>query len=130
MSFFIKELVRDHAHDKPAGFEDPMPVANGRSEIGHMLQHVTGVDRIDAFVGKRQLFSIVIGVVEVHPYRMGQYRDCIFKRTAIPDIDRDFTGHVGREKAVLQFISETAAGLALDRPVLGHLISADFSHGS
>jgi hypothetical protein len=130
VSFFIKELVRDQAHDKPAGSEDPMPVANSRPEIGDVLQHVAGVDRVDAFVGKRQLFSVVCGVVEVHPYRMGQYRDCVFKGTAIPDINRDFTGHVGRKKAVLQFFREAAAGLTLDRPVLGHLAPADFRHRS
>src|SRR5947209_5559176 len=107
-----------------------MPVANGRSEIGHMLQHVTGVDRIDAFVGKRQLFSVVCGVVEVHPYRMGQYRDCVFKGTAIPDIDRHFTCHVSGKKAVPQFFSEAAAGLTLDRPVLGDLVSTYFRHRS
>src|SRR5260370_2354437 len=107
-----------------------MPVADSRPEISDVLQHVTGIDRVDTFVGKRQPFPVVFGVVEIHPNRMGQYRDWVFKGTAIPDIDRDFTRHVGGKKAVAQFVVEGPAGFALDRPVLGHLVSTYFPHRS
>src|SRR5205085_886600 len=100
------------------------------SEVGDVLQHVAGVDRVDAFVGKRQPSSFISGVVEVHPYRVRQYRDRIFKRTSIPDIDRDFTGQVGGKKPIIQFLNKAAPGLALDRPVLGHLVSPYLRHRS
>src|SRR5437870_8640450 len=43
---FVEKLVGNHAHDKPTGPHDPVPIAYRRSVVGSVLEHVTGVDSI------------------------------------------------------------------------------------
>src|SRR4029077_18822139 len=37
---FIEKLVRDHAHDKAPGSQDPVPIADCAAVIGSMFEHV------------------------------------------------------------------------------------------
>src|SRR6266849_1311385 len=121
---FVEKLVGDYAHDEPAEPDDAVPVAYRRAVIDDVLEHVARVDRVNTAVGKRQCFSVVTGEVEVHPDRVRQDRDWVRIYATVSDVDDDFARHIGGKKAVLQLFLEGAAGLALDRPILRHLVSA------